>query len=65
MAKLKRMRMDPGDEGDGVREFCEWVVHVLSADRERREVEALDVVRRETEVEEKGVIRSLLQREEE
>ncbi|KAB5586076.1 hypothetical protein GE09DRAFT_1073233 [Coniochaeta sp. 2T2.1] len=64
VTKLKKMRMDPGEEGDGVREFCEWVVHVLSTDRERREVEALDVVRRKTEVEEKGVIRGLLKMDE-
>jgi hypothetical protein len=63
-AALKKARMDPSEDGDAVREYCELVLHLLSRSRERRESEALDVVRRETVDEERGVIRGLIKMEE-
>lgn len=64
-AALKRARTDPGEDGDAVREYCELVLHLLSLSRARREEEALDVVRRETADEERGVIKRLIKMEEE
>lgn len=57
--------MDPSEDGDAVREYCELVLYLLSRSRERREEEALDVVRRETADEERGVIRGLIRMDEE
>ncbi|OIW27292.1 hypothetical protein CONLIGDRAFT_704989 [Coniochaeta ligniaria NRRL 30616] len=64
VAALKRARLDPGEDGDAVREYCELVLHLLSTSRERREGEALEAVRRETETEERGVIKRLIKMEE-
>ncbi|KAJ9142301.1 hypothetical protein NKR19_g7245 [Coniochaeta hoffmannii] len=64
-AALKKARMDPSEDGDAVREYCELVLHLLSTSRQRRDSEALDVVRRETVDEERGVIKRLIKMEEE
>lgn len=63
-AALKKARMDPSEDGDAVREYCELVLHLLSTSRERRESEALEAVRRETADEERGVIKNLIKMEE-
>jgi hypothetical protein len=64
VAALKKARMDPSEDGDAVREYCDLVLHLLSTSRERREIEALEAVRRETADEEKGVIKNLIKMEE-
>jgi hypothetical protein len=64
-AALKKARTDPSEDGDAVREYCELVLHLLSTSRERKENEVLDVVRRETADEERGVIKKLIKMEEE
>lgn len=59
--------MDPGEEGDGVREYCVLVTYLLDKAKEQRAgKQARDVtatVRAEVVAEEAEVIRGLLQQE--
>ena len=48
---LRRARTDPGEDGDGVREYCELVVYLLSRAGER---DATAIVRDEVAQEEQG-----------
>ncbi|KAK4162208.1 protein HIT1, partial [Cladorrhinum sp. PSN259] len=58
---LRKARTDPGDTGDGVREFCDLVLCLLST-RDKRE-KAMDMVREEVVSEERAVIERLLKEE--
>ncbi|RKU40030.1 hypothetical protein DL546_001281 [Coniochaeta pulveracea] len=64
---LRQARMDPGEEGDGVREYCVLVTYLLDKAKEQRAgKQARDVtatVRAEVVAEEAEVIRGLLQQE--
>ncbi|KAK4228339.1 protein HIT1 [Podospora fimiseda] len=58
---LKKARTDPTDTGDGVREFCDVVLYLLSTNSKREK--AMDMVREEVEREERDVIARLLKEE--
>ena len=60
-AALRKARTDPSDTGDGVREFCDLVLYLLSTNRERDK--AVNLVREEVRKEEKTVIERLLEEE--
>lgn len=70
---LRRARTDPGDTGDGVREFCDLVRFLLSseaAEEEQRRKkrkggagEVVDMIREEVAAEEARVIARLLREE--
>lgn len=61
-AALRKARTDPSETGDGVREFCELVLFLLSKQKEGR-AEVVDKVREEVVAEEMGVIERLLREE--
>ncbi|KAL1878559.1 hypothetical protein VTK73DRAFT_7824 [Phialemonium thermophilum] len=61
-AALRKARMDPGETGDGVREYCELVLHLLSTTGKS---DATTFVRREVAVEETKTIQRLLSEERE
>ena len=67
---LRRARTDPGDVGDGVREFCELVLFLLGKAQQEREGQgrtgaggATERVREEVAAEEARVIERLLREE--
>jgi hypothetical protein len=66
-AALRKARTDPSETGDGVREFCELVLFLLSKQEEQqKEKEKRGVigrVREEVAAEEMGVIERLLREE--
>ncbi|KAK4455707.1 hypothetical protein QBC34DRAFT_73528 [Podospora aff. communis PSN243] len=64
-AALRKARTDPTDRGDGIREFCDLVLYLLSA-KKREDAKAKDlteVVREEVVAEETKIIERLLQEE--
>ncbi|KXX77609.1 Protein HIT1 [Madurella mycetomatis] len=61
-AALRKARTDPSETGDGVREFCELVLFLLSKQKEGG-AEVVDRVREEVAAEEMGVIERLLREE--
>lgn len=66
---MRQARIDPGEDGDGVREYCELVTHLLEKAKEQkageRERDVTATVRAEVVAEEAEVIRGLLQQERE
>ena len=64
-AALRKARTNPGDVGDGVREYCELVLFLLGKQNKQGEGEgAVERVREEVVREEVGVIERLLREEE-
>ncbi|KAK0626255.1 hypothetical protein B0T14DRAFT_562181 [Immersiella caudata] len=73
-AALRQARTDPTDRGDGIREFCDLVLYLLSANKKEGEVgsglgddakvkDLTEVVRDEVVEEEAEIIKRLLQEE--
>jgi hypothetical protein len=60
---LRKARTNPGDVGDGVREYCELVLFLLGKQNKQGEG-AVERVREEVAREEVGVIERLLREEE-
>ena len=57
---LRHARTDPGEDGDGVREYCELVVHLLSG---AGRTDATELVRHEVVQEEVKAIERLINME--
>ena len=57
---LRKARTDPGEDGEGVREYCELVLHLLS---KAEKANVTDMVRQEVTAEDVQLIQQLIQAE--
>lgn len=58
---LRQARTDPGEDGDGVREYCELVLYLLS--KSEKENDVTELVRQEAVMEDAKLIEKLMQSE--
>ncbi|KAK0612881.1 hypothetical protein B0T17DRAFT_499167 [Bombardia bombarda] len=65
VAALRKARTDPGDKGDGLREFCELVLYLLDKEKTINSKDVTILAKEEMLAEEAKVIERLLKEDEE